>query len=233
MGSPENTRARWPGAPAPGRYRSWSSLREILLAAAGEIEGAVLDVGAGAYPTLEPSQRGSCTEYVMLDVNETELAKASPDSGAVVVGDVTVFDPSLADRFDLVLSCHTFEHVNDVSAALLNVHRYLRPAGRLLFLCAGRWSAHAVLNRLLPEPVGALLTGRPRDSKFPARYDRCYASALESDLSLYGSRRITPLYLGGNYWPRPLRAMFYVYENATERFQLRNVASHYLVEARR
>jgi len=215
----------------PARYQT-RSLREPLIRRIQATErlrpGAeILDVGAGRNPTVPRELRTGCF-YVGLDVAPDELAYGEYDE--VVTADIRVPRPDLFRRFDLVVSCHTFEHVRPLEDALENIRSYLVPGGRLVALFSGTFSPQAFANRVIPEAVGRRLIGRAAESKFPAHYDRCWASALDRAFAAHWAEyRIEPLYVGANYFPQAFQRLYLAYE---ERILDRpNLASHYLVEA--
>jgi len=104
--------------------RRWTDARVAEIAT--DFGGTVLEIGSGrqdlgaeAYSVrrfFEPT-----VEFVQSDVN--------PAFGHRVV-DVTAMD--LDAEFDLVICLYVLEHVYDVPAAVANLHRALRPGGRLL-----------------------------------------------------------------------------------------------------
>ena len=134
--------SEWPGAdkrkPRKSHY-NWS-LREPLArwleeegrAAAGL---RVLDVGCGEKPYL-PYFDGA-SEYVGVDVDESAHAD--------LVGAVERLP--LADAsFDLVLCIQVLEHVDDPARAVRELHRVVRPGGRVLVATHGTYVFH-------PSPV--------------------------------------------------------------------------------
>lgn len=213
----------------------------------GRLRGAlgqardILDVGAGARPTLPANQRPASARYVGFDVDPVELAAAPSGSyDEVVVGDIGQAQPELAEGFDLVLSWFAFEHAGALSDVLASVRSILRPGGRLLAQFSGRHAAFATLNRLLPERLsGALLTravGRTKASIFPARYEECdYASAARILGAGWIDAQVVPLYTSGLYWAffPPLLGAYLAYEEITFRQDRRQLASYYLIDARR
>jgi SAM-dependent methyltransferase len=205
-------------------------------------EGSVvLDLGAGAHPTVTPDARPDGCVYVGLDVSAAELRRAPAASyDETVVSDAAAAQPKLAGRFDLVISQFALEHVDDLERALANARTYLRPEGRLLAILSGRYSPTSVLNRALPSALGAALverlTGRDRAGIHPAHYDRCSYRQL-SRLMVDGWARseIVACYWGEKYFrfSRPVHALYGVYEELVFRADLRQLASHYLIDATR
>ena len=101
--------------------------------------------GRGGF-TAELAARGA--QVVGCDFSASALHAAKEKANTKGIPSV-VFSQADAQQlpfpdscFDLILSCETIEHVPDVSAALREMHRVLKPNGRLLFVEHG----------LAPEP---------------------------------------------------------------------------------
>jgi SAM-dependent methyltransferase len=200
----------------------------------------VLDVGAGADPTVPVDDRPVNVQYVGLDISADELAKAGP--GAYhehVVGDITRRDPSLLDRFDAVLSFQVFEHVKPLADAIENVHQYLRPGGVMLAQLTGTWTYSGIANLAVPPQIvkWALAKWHRRDpaTVFPAHYDRCWSSALHGLLASWSRAEVVPIYISANYvnFSRPLFAAGVAYDEWARRNDHANLASHYVLRAER
>jgi SAM-dependent methyltransferase len=169
-----------------------------------------------------------------------ELESAPPRSyDEIVAGDIVEFRPELRDRFDLVVSWQVLEHVRPLSEALENIRRYLVPGGTFVAQLSGRFSVFALVNRLIPRRVGlwalASLLGRNPHSVFPAYYDQCWHDALVRLTSHWHSVEILPRYAGSGYlaFIPPLQRTYRLYENWLARRNYRNLATHYLISARR
>ena len=204
-------------------------------------EAAVLDVGAGRRPVI-PTEVIKKTYYVALDVDEEELA-AAPEGlyKESVVDSVETYHPELEERFDLVTSFYVFEHVQSLTRALENCRRYLHEGGIMVTQFSGRYSYFALANQAIPHGVtktlGRVLAGRDPHTIFPAFYDKCWYSALEELLKDWSQVSIEPLYTGAGYLGRMpfrlVRPLYLLYEDWTVREDKRNLASHYLVKARK
>jgi SAM-dependent methyltransferase len=200
---------------------------------------AILDVGAGRYPTIAPADRPPGCRYVGLDIEPDELDAAGPGSyDESIVGDITV--PLNRDgEFDVVLSWQVLEHVSPLQDAFENLRASLRPGGTLLAQLTGSNAAFAVLGRLLPHRlklwVATRVLGHNEEEKFPTRYDRSSARALERLLEPWSAVEIIPFYRGATYFKfsRPLMRAYVAYESAIERRRASNLATHYLVVATR
>ncbi|MGW7440645.1 class I SAM-dependent methyltransferase [Streptomyces sp. NPDC054849] len=121
-----------------------------LLDAAGIAEtDCVLDVGCGAGRTTRlAARRASRGQALGLDLSGPMLAQAREsavrervENVSFVQGDVQVhaFD---AGGFDAVISRYGMTFFADPVAAFANLHRALRPGGRLAFICAAEAEAN-------------------------------------------------------------------------------------------
>ena len=200
---------------------------------------AILDVGAGRYPTIAPADRPAGCRYVGLDIEAEELDAAGPgayDEG--IVGDITV--PLGRDgEFDLVLSWQVLEHVSPLDQAFENLRATLRPGGTLVAQLTGSNAAFAFFGRLLPQRAKLWLAtrvlGHNEEEKFPTKYDRSSHRALSRLLEPWSDVEVVPFYRGAPYFKfsRPLMRAYLAYESAIERRRATNLATHYLVVARR
>lgn len=217
---------------APVRERA-----EPIVARGG---GRILDVGSGRRPTFAAEARAPGTWYAGLDVSGAELARAGPgDYDETIVADLVDPVDRLRDRFDLIVSWQVLEHVSDMALALGNLRSYLRPGGRLVAMFSGGLAIYALVNRVLPvrlgARLGALVTRRPRDTVFPAFYDRCTDRALRPLLAGWGRAELLPLYRGGNYFEfSPVALAAYLgYEELVYQRQITGLATHYILCAER
>lgn len=203
-------------------------------------DARILDVGSGRDPTFQREQLPPGAHYVGLDVSAAELRLAP--SGCyddTVIGDVARHIPELENTFDLAVSWQVLEHVKPIDAALENMRSYLRPGGLLVAMFSGGFSTFGMLNRLLPNPVSQRLAAwalkiDPADV-FPAHYDRCYHSALLPLLSGWSSVDLHPMYRGAVYARnfRPVLHTYLAYENWAAKRHRSDLATHYLLVARR
>jgi 2-polyprenyl-6-hydroxyphenyl methylase/3-demethylubiquinone-9 3-methyltransferase len=199
----------------------------------------VLDVGAGRYPTIAPADRPPGCRYVGLDIEPGELEAAGQGAyDEAIVGDITA--PLGRDgEFDLVLSWQVLEHVSPLAGAFENLRASLRPGGTLIAQLTGSNAAFAFFGRLLPQRLKLWLAtrvlGHAEEEKFPTKYDRSSHRALTRLLESWSDVVIVPFYRGAPYFnfARPVMRAYLAYESAIERRQAQNLATHYLVVARR
>jgi SAM-dependent methyltransferase len=201
---------------------------------------AVLDVGAGAKPSLPPAERPAGCRWVGHDVVAAELAKAPPGSyDELSVGSLTTHDPALVGRFDLVVARFVFEHVRPLAPAIDNLRSYLRPGGRLVALLSGRWSVFALLNQVVPPRLARLAMqralGREPDTVFEAHYDGCWQRRLQRMLAGWGRAEVQPHFCGAGYFTfaRPLTAAYLAFEELAVRRRWDDLATYYLIDAER
>ena len=199
----------------------------------------ILDVGAGRSPTIAPEHRPSGCSYVGLDVSDPELQSAPPGAyDSTIAHDIT--RPLAASQpFDLVLSWQVLEHVASLGRALENLRGVLRPGGTMLAQFSGSFSAFALIARVVPHRLRvwamARYIGHAEEEKFPTHYDHCWASAIERRCRQWSAVSVLPFYRGAAYfgaWP-PVQRMYLGYESVIARRNVRNLATHYLVIARR
>ena len=204
-------------------------------------EGAViLDLGSGRQPSVPPDLRPAGTTYVGLDLSDAELQRAGPGAyDRRIVADLNARVPELVGTVDVAVSWQVLEHVRPMRTVLANVHDYLKPGGVLIAGFSGAWSAFAIPNRLVPHAVARFvlrrLLQRDPETVFPAPYDSCTYSAMTKALSGWSHVEITPRYRGAGYFgfSKPLQALYLRAEDLLERGGHRDLATHYLVVARK
>jgi SAM-dependent methyltransferase len=223
----------------PARYGADFSRFSERLAAALTPNQAILDVGAGAWPTVPVDERPAGCRYVGLDPSRTELEKAAPGSyDEIVVRGAEQRLPELQRNFDLLLSVFTMEHVQSLPAVLANCRSYLKPDGLLLMQLAGALSPFALANRALPARFSQILLahlfGREPETVFKAHYDRCWHGALRKLLADWPESEVMALHVGAAYvlFSPPLTALYTAYEEWAYRRRHDNLATYYLVVAR-
>jgi SAM-dependent methyltransferase len=200
----------------------------------------VIDIGGGRTPAIPRSDLPPGTTYIGLDLSGQELSAAPPGTyDRVVVANVTTPQADLKGRADLVVSFQVLEHVAPIDDAFTNIQSYLRPGGLFVAQLSGERSAFALVNRAIPHRLAKLIMERLLHDDparvFPARYDQCTYSALARMLVGWSDVRIVPRYLGAGYFRflPPLQALYLRFEDLIVRGTHRDLATHYLVVARR
>ena len=94
--------------------------RKYLKRCVPYLTGRLLDAGCGAQPYRNMFR---CEEYVGMEMSE----RFKPD----ILGDVRHMDAIGSESFDSVLSNQVLEPVDDVEAAVAEMHRVLKPGGCL------------------------------------------------------------------------------------------------------
>jgi SAM-dependent methyltransferase len=223
--------------PACPRYAAFPDMRERV----GDLLKPgmrVLDVGAGATPTVASSARPPGTHYVGLDISREELLRAQPGSyDEIRVCSILDPAPDLVGEFDLIVTLQTLEHVKPLETAILNLRSYLRPGGEFVGQMTGTFTYFSLLNRVMPTKLKNTALSRfhwrQKEDVFPAYYDRCWHGALNRIFGSWREVEIEPFYAGGGYltFSERLFKIYLRYEDWVERNNHRNLASHYIVRA--
>ena len=225
----------------PPRYaEDWFAPFQRAIEPALAPDVRILDVGSGRRPTLPPWQRPANCHYAGLDVARAELDAAPAGSyNEIIVGDITASQAVLMERFDLIVSWQVLEHVKPLDVALANLRSYLVPGGLMVAQLSGAFAAFALAARVVPFRLSraamVLLLDVDAEEKFPTHYDRCWYAALDRMLAQWSEHSILPRYKGGRYFrfARPAERAYLAYENQIAQRDWRNLATHYVISARR
>jgi uncharacterized UPF0146 family protein len=143
----------------------------------------VLEVGAGAKPSIPLSEMADLgiAEYTVLDISETELAKA-PTGYKTICADISSESLALTGQYDLIFSRMLAEHVRTPGTFHRNIYSLLSPRGKAFHFYATMFCPVYVLNRIMPEWLSWKLvsfadpnrTKHGDNDKFPAYYRWCY-----------------------------------------------------------
>jgi SAM-dependent methyltransferase len=201
---------------------------------------SVLDVGSGRMPAVPPRDRPKGVRYVGLDLSEAELLRAPLGSyDEVSVGDIVKRQSQLLGQFDLAVSWQVLEHVKPLDAALNNVRLYLKPGGRLVAHLSGKFSFFGLANQALPSAVApwilkALLRRDP-ETVFPAFYHHAWQGKLHDLLAAWSAFEVVPRFNGAVYlrFSSIAQRPYLLYENWAAEGRHANLATHYLIDARR
>ena len=119
----------------------------------------MLEIGAGANPTLSPSYvRRHDLEYTTNDVSAAELERAGADYRTLCLDMATADGTAVPEgAFDFVFSRMVNEHVSDGERYHRNIHRALRPGGISAHCFSTLFALPFLVNRLLPESIAGRL----------------------------------------------------------------------------
>lgn len=203
----------------------------------------VLDIGGGkSCPFVQFIDEPWRHTIIAVDADEVELRR-NPDLGDKLVADAAA--PHLPFRdgsVDLIVSRSVVEHLRDNRAFFANCARTLRPGGALIHTFPCRFAPFALLNQILPNPLTRRLIARfhPQwqdECGFPARYDRCWFSAMRRLLESCGfeNPRFAFRYYQSIYFDFffPLYLVMLSYDLIVFSLGMRNLACAMLVTAER
>lgn len=145
-------------------------------------EMTVLDFGAGRGEWTEDpvvyrrelrTLRGKVERVVGVDVDP--VVTGNPGCDEAVLLDAGSRIPLADSSVDLVVSDHTFEHLDDPVAVTAELDRVLRPGGWICARTPNRWGYIGVGARLVPNAAHAgvlrrVQPGRQDRDVFPVRY---------------------------------------------------------------
>jgi SAM-dependent methyltransferase len=131
-----------------------------------------LEIGAGLgeHLSVEPSFARSSYVAVELRPEMADAIRSRHPGVEVVTGDCQARLPFPDGSFDRALAIHVLEHLPDLPAALREIHRLLRPGGRLVVVlpCEGGL-AYALARRISAQRI------------FEKRYGMSYRFFIESE----------------------------------------------------
>jgi demethylmenaquinone methyltransferase/2-methoxy-6-polyprenyl-1,4-benzoquinol methylase len=103
----------------------------LLELAALRAHETVLDIGGGT-GRVASAAAGLCREVVVLDPCRAMLERMPARANLRAVAGRAQELPFETNRFDVVLCVDALHHIKDASAAATEMHRVLRPGGRIL-----------------------------------------------------------------------------------------------------
>lgn len=150
------------GAFAPLHWLAEARAR--LVPPASRPDALLVDVGCGG-GLLAPHLRGKGYRHVGVDLMAAGLALGREHGVTPVRGDATTL-PLASGCADVVVAGEILEHVPDLSAAVTEVCRVLRPGGVLVLDTLNA----TALSRLLAVTLGERVPGVPRGIHDPALF---------------------------------------------------------------
>jgi SAM-dependent methyltransferase len=201
---------------------------------------AVLDVGSGRHPAISRESMPGGVRYVGLDISESELRTAPTGSyDELSVGDIIKRQPHLEGQFDLAVSWQVLEHVKPMGDALENIRHYLKPGGRFVGHLSGKFSLFGLANQVVPPSLGPrilkALLHRDPETVFPAYYHDAWHSKLQELMAPWTVAEVEPRFNGAVYlrFSALAQRAYVLFENWASEGHHDNLATHYLVDARR
>lgn len=161
-------------------FIGWSKAEEFIqkLIKENNIK-SILEVGAGANPTIRPEFiQSNQISYTISDINADELAKAD-DVYVKQVLDLNAKEVLHPFKYDLIFSRMVGEHIKNGYYFHKNIFSLLNDGGISFHCFSTLYSFPFTINRFLPEALSDTLlrTFAPRDKrmygKFKAYYSWC------------------------------------------------------------
>ena len=104
--------------------------RRVMIRYGPQLTGRLLDLGCG----IQPFRRFlGCSSYLGIDTNIERRPGIVADVAAI---------PVRAGKLDSVLCTEVIEHVPDPDAVIAEIHRVLKPGGKLLLTAPMSWGLH-------------------------------------------------------------------------------------------
>jgi SAM-dependent methyltransferase len=130
----------------------------------------VLDAGCGrTAPTLR-KYLGRAARLVGVDLVDFRDLPPGIEAYKTDLAHLPLADASV----DLIFSQSVFEHLTDPEAVYAELHRVLKPGGRLIFLTANMWDYGTLVARMIPNRFHARIVkrveGRAEEDTFPTAY---------------------------------------------------------------
>lgn len=153
--------------------------------------GAVLDIGCGSGQLLLASAQRNAERLVGVDTDQAllERARANVPTAEFALADVQSQLPFENASFDTVFFCDVIEHLHNPVAALHEIHRVLRPHGRVLITTP---NANSIVRRIMGKGWFALAD--PTHVLFYTRFTLAHVLSATG----YSVRRMEKLPLTGS-----------------------------------
>ena len=149
--------------------------------------GRLLDAGCGRYLKFCKEWAGRA-EVVGVDL-ETKLETSNRDSPYGVRGDLSHL-PFPSGCFDLVISRHVVEHLEEPPLVFREFHRVLKPGGKVILLTPNKWDYISVFASLTPYAWHRAMVSRifqvSEDDVYPTLYRANTLSKIKKELQSAG-----------------------------------------------
>ena len=104
-----------------------------------QCKGKILDFGCGTKPYAQYFSHAD--EYIGLDIEKSGHPHLNEHIDVFYDGKKIPFADS---EFDSVFSSEVFEHIFNIDEVLSEIHRVLKPGGKLLLTCPFAWPEHEI-----------------------------------------------------------------------------------------
>jgi SAM-dependent methyltransferase len=145
--------------------------------------GRLLDAGCGRYLKFCKEWAGRA-EVVGIDL-ETTLETSNRSSPYGVRGDLNHL-PFPSGYFDLVISRHVVEHLEEPPLVFREFHRVLKPGGKVILLTPNKWDYISVIAALTPYTWHRAMVSRifqvSEDDVYPTLYRANTLSTIKKEL---------------------------------------------------
>jgi len=162
--------------------------------------GRLLDAGCGRYLKFS-KELANNAEVVGIDLEST-LETANTCSPFGVRGDLSHL-PFCSVYFDLVISRFVVEHLPDPAQAFRELHRVLKPGGKVILLTPCKWDYVSLIAAVTPYGWHRSLVSRifrvSEDDVFPTFYRANTPSRISKELTSVGFRQTELLMI--NHYP--------------------------------
>lgn len=115
-----------------------SGLKKAVVKHAGHLGGKLLDFGCGSKPYRSYF---SVEEYIGVDFENPGHPHDNEQIDVYYDGKSIPFEDG---RFDSILCSEVFEHVFNLEEILEELHRVLKPGGKMMITCPFVWNEHEV-----------------------------------------------------------------------------------------
>ncbi len=142
-------------------------------------ETKILDVGCGHGDLLKPIHEKTLHSYG-IDPDKEAIEKNTFIKNTSVAGAESL--PFEDNFFDLVVSAWVLEHLPDPEKAFKEIHRVLKPGGKVVFLTPNVWNYNVWIIRIIPERFHDSLTKKLYNRQENDTYPKQYKINSEQDI---------------------------------------------------
>jgi SAM-dependent methyltransferase len=202
----------------------------------------IVDSGGGARCHFAQHRlRDSAARIIAVDISAEELAR-NVDVDEKRIADITRELPFSNEEADLVVSRSVLEHLTTVDPFVAEAMRILKHGGYFIIVFPSKFAPFSLANQLLPNAISKRMIDfvwpeRKGVLGFPAFYDRCYVSAMETVLRECGFEIIESHvgYYQSSYFNffLPLFLLSALWEAIVRSVAARNLAANCLIVARK